>query len=141
MLDAFERFALPVTSALPPPADRRFRKPERLLKRADFLTVQGGGQKLVTRHFLWFTRPRDLGLRLGITVSKRVGPAVTRNRVKRLLREAFRHHKGLFPQALDVVVVAKAEAGSVLSAEVLSQVRDCARRLTAMNKPGHAATK
>jgi ribonuclease P protein component len=47
--------------------------------------------------------------RLGVTVSRKVGGAVVRNRVKRLVREAFRLHPHWFRQPLDVVVIAKRE--------------------------------
>ncbi|MFI5288145.1 MAG: ribonuclease P protein component [Polyangia bacterium] len=89
----------------------------RLRKRAGFQAVQGRGKKLHTDSFLVFVLPRSLRssqsggsslpTRLGVTVSKKVGGAVTRNRVKRLVREAFRRHKALFPQGLDLVFVAK----------------------------------
>jgi ribonuclease P protein component len=46
--------------------------------------------------------------RLGITVSKQVGKAVRRNRVKRLVREVFRAHRGLLPPGSDIVVIARA---------------------------------
>jgi ribonuclease P protein component len=46
--------------------------------------------------------------RLGLTVSQKVGGAVRRNRVKRLLREVFRRERGLFPRGAEVVVIAKA---------------------------------
>jgi ribonuclease P protein component len=45
--------------------------------------------------------------RLGLAVGKGVGGAVVRNRVKRLLREAFRRSRGSLPPAHDLVVVAK----------------------------------
>lgn len=91
----------------------------RLRKRAGFLAVQGRGRKLHTDSFLVFVLPRrsktadehpPLPTRLGVTVSKKVGGAVARNRVKRLLREAFRRRKALFPQGLDLVFVAKRSA-------------------------------
>ena len=57
------------------------------------------GKQFISPHFLWFGSPSPTGsLRFGVTVSKRVGLAVVRNRVKRLLREAFRQHKALFPR-------------------------------------------
>lgn len=51
--------------------------------------------------------------RLGITVSKKVGNSVTRNKIKRLVREFFRLHKALFPRSCDVVIVAKKDSGDL----------------------------
>ncbi len=64
-----------------------------------------------------FVRTRKRGMdepcRLGITVTKKIGNAVLRNRVKRLVRESFRRHKALFPAGLDVVFIAKPKAAAV----------------------------
>jgi ribonuclease P protein component len=46
--------------------------------------------------------------RLGLTVSQKVGNAVRRNRVKRLVREVFRRERALFPRGAELVVIAKA---------------------------------
>jgi ribonuclease P protein component len=46
-------------------------------------------------------------LRLGLTVSRKVGRAVVRNRVRRVLREFFRLHQGMIGRAIDIVVVPK----------------------------------
>lgn len=52
----------------------------------------------------------DAPARLGLTVSQKVGNAVRRNRVKRLLREVFRRERALFPRGAELVVIAKAGA-------------------------------
>ncbi|TIW67555.1 MAG: ribonuclease P protein component, partial [Mesorhizobium sp.] len=67
--------------------------PKRLLKRADFLAVRGG-EKRRGRLFLVEVLDRGDGLspRVGYTVTKKVGNAVVRNRVRRRLREAVRTH-------------------------------------------------
>jgi ribonuclease P protein component len=78
------------------------------LRRADFLRVTRLGRRVATRWFLVFVAPRDEGgqARLGITVTRRVGKAVRRNRIKRLVREWFREHsRGM--GGCDVVVIAK----------------------------------
>lgn len=98
-----------------------FPKRERVRRRSAYLKVQNRGRKLHTEHFLVFVWPPEApstglagGLpptRLGVTVSKKVGGAVQRNRLKRLAREAFRRHKAWFPPGRDVVLVAKQSAG------------------------------
>lgn len=62
------------------------------------------------KHFVVFVRSRAPGeddWRLGMAVTKKVGSAVVRNRIKRVLREFFRLHQALLPSALDLVVVPK----------------------------------
>ena len=89
-----------------------FQKCDRIRKRAEYLTVQGLGRKLHSENFLVFARPSVTGgaARFGITVSKKVGTAVERNRVKRILREVCRRHKAWFPRDTAVVLVAKRSA-------------------------------
>lgn len=91
-----------------------FPKCERIRKRSEYLALQGQGRKVQSESFLAFGRriPEERPGRLGVTVSKRVGTAVQRNRVKRLIREAYRRNKCLPPGA-DVVIVAKRTALSL----------------------------
>jgi len=91
----------------------------RLRQRADYIAVQSGGQKLHGRHVLAMARRRakpDLSGRLGLTVTKKVGNAVVRNRIKRLVREWMRTH-GWVPTGWDIVVVAKDSAARQLHPE------------------------
>src|SRR5690606_30651670 len=67
--------------------------------------------------------------RLGITVSRKVGNAVVRNRIKRVVREAFRHSGALFDAGIDVVVIARPNAAGLGSRQVLEEWRSSARRL------------
>ena len=88
----------------------------RLRQRAEFLVVQSGGAKLHGRHVLAIARrraePEECG-RLGVTVTKKVGNAVVRNRIKRMLREWMRQH-GWVPAGWDLVLVAKDSAARQL---------------------------
>lgn len=51
--------------------------------------------------------------RLGLTVSRKVGNAVVRNRVKRRVREWFRHEADMLPSGLDIVVIARRDAATL----------------------------
>lgn len=90
-------------------SDERFPKRERLRKRRDFLRVEATKvRRLVTEHAIILAAPNSLDYaRIGITVSKRIGIAVERNRVKRLLREIYRKHKEIFPPGYDIVLIAR----------------------------------
>ena len=86
-----------------------FRKYERIRHQSDFKRVYAQGKKIVSFSFVLYI---DLDSqrqyrRLGITVSKKVGNAVNRNRCKRLVRELFRRNKEKFPPGSDVIVIVK----------------------------------
>ncbi len=86
-------------------------KKERLLNRTDFVNLNRSGKRYHTRHFLVILKKSGLGItRLGVTVSKKTGNAVKRNRTKRLIREFFRLNKAYLPQGYDIVVAAKKDA-------------------------------
>lgn len=81
------------------------------LRRADFLRATRQGRRFATEYFLLYLFDRkDSGpARLGITVTRKLGNAVRRNRIKRLVREWYRH-KQAHPDAragCDLVVIAR----------------------------------
>jgi ribonuclease P protein component len=69
--------------------------------------------------------------RLGLTVSRRVGGSVVRNRVKRRVREWFRTHHETLPKGKDCVVVARPAAASATSAELARELESVAARASA----------
>jgi ribonuclease P protein component len=86
----------------------RLLRSARLRKRFEFRRCRDSGRRVHTPSFVLLVAPRDESeARLGLTVSRRVGCAVRRNRIKRLVREAFRTDRALFPAGADVVVIAK----------------------------------
>lgn len=94
---------------------QRFPREARLRKRVEFLDVQQRGRPTHARHFVALAVPaRAARGRLGVTVSGKVGIAVTRNRIKRWVRE-FARRGGLVPAGADVVVIAKRSAAEVRS--------------------------
>ena len=89
----------------------RFGKDARIRKRREFQLIQRVGQRVKLRYSVLVLRAHAeerLSARLGITASRKVGPAVVRNRAKRLIREAFRTNIGLFPSDIEVVVIVQA---------------------------------
>jgi len=102
------------------------------LRRADFEKLYGDGSRIEGDYFVILYSPNGLGkMRLGVTVSKRVGHAVIRNRVKRLVREFFRLHKALFSDSYDVNVIAKSGTSNLSSRQIRgaleAMVRDILR--------------
>jgi ribonuclease P protein component len=95
------------------------------------LRVQDGGRKIHTDSFLVFVLPQDAPgpARVGITASRKLGGAIVRNRVKRLVREAFRRHKLLFPTGLDIVFIAKKNAVEADYDQVVREIEKLCRRL------------
>ena len=96
-----------------------YTKADRLRKRSEFVHVFQQGRKVHNRHFIVFYCPsQSSASRIGITVTKRIGKAVTRNRIKRIVREHFRlTRKGTQPY-LDINVIAKKEAVELTSEEI-----------------------
>ena len=87
----------------------RLKKEERITRRTEFLKIFKHGIRYNTENFLIiiFSDNNKPIRRLGITVSKKVGGAVKRNRVKRLLKEFFRLHKDHLPESSDILFIAK----------------------------------
>jgi ribonuclease P protein component len=101
-----------------------FPKHARLRKRDDYLRVQRLGQRQHTEHFV-VLRAQGTGAnsRVGVTVSTRVGGAVVRNRVKRLLREILRTAWRRIEPPTDIVVIAKPGAAQTTHANAGRQLR------------------
>lgn len=81
----------------------------RLSRSAEFERVYRHGRSSANRHLVLYSFPNESSERprLGLSVSRKVGGAVERNKVKRLLREAFGKLEGELGEGQDVVVVAR----------------------------------
>ncbi len=101
--------------------DSSFSGEEKICKKKDFEEAYKKGGKSVNRNFILIVHPNMVGKRrLGMTVGKKVGKAVKRNRIKRIVREYFRLNKELFLPSSDIVFIAKHQTRN-LTYQTLSQ--------------------
>jgi len=124
-------------------SDHRFPKSARLLTSAEFRAVTASGRKSVSACFLLFAREVSVaetqqtnsvpatamdnrantgGSRIGLTVSRKVGNAVVRCRVKRTIREFFRQRRPGFTVGFDAVIIARPRAGRVAAARMRQEL-------------------
>ena len=109
--------------------DQRFTSSERLRHQREFQRVFREGTKQVSSAFALYVLPTSESCsRLGMAVSKRVGGAAVRNRVKRHIREFFRHHKAELCPPCDLVVVARQGAARLSYADVVQHFLRLLRR-------------
>jgi ribonuclease P protein component len=93
--------------------DLRYPKAERMRSDREYREVVRKGERATTPHFTVYRDYRagaDRGAarrKVGISVGKRVGGSVQRNRLKRILREFYRTHKQAFPEGSRTAIVAK----------------------------------
>ena len=85
-----------------------FPKTSRLLKKLEYRRVLDNGTKVVGPKMVVFALRRESSPRLGLIVSRKVGNSVTRNAVKRCIRETFRQHDKIGPW--DLVIIARPPA-------------------------------
>ncbi|MHC4090722.1 MAG: ribonuclease P protein component [Planctomycetota bacterium] len=112
---------LTTTDTASPMEDRfRFRRGQRLSRQRDFDRVFARRCRASDRLVAVYVGANNLARsRLGLKVSKRLGGAVQRNRIKRRLREAFRLHQHDLPPGLDVVCIPHDAAVADASIQVL----------------------
>jgi ribonuclease P protein component len=104
----------------------RYPREQRLGQAAQFSAIRSGGRRFDTGAFLvsFWKRPDDHPFepgqrcRLAINASRRVGGAVVRNRLKRVLRESFRLRQAELPPGCDIWIQLKAAAAGLRSVEL-----------------------
>jgi ribonuclease P protein component len=109
-----------------------FPKAHRVRSRRDFQRIQSRGMRLGGSRFLVLAM-KQVGkpgpARLGLTASKKSGESVERNRIRRVLREAFRLQPGLFPPGWDLVIIAREGGHTMGLADAMEELRRAAARL------------
>jgi ribonuclease P protein component len=117
-------------SATPPRL--RFGRAARIKQSRDFARVRQEGQRTVCGCLIanWRALPADQPARLGVVVSGKIGGAVIRSRVRRLLRETFRLHQHDLARPVELVLVARQSIAGRGLREVEQDF------LTALNRAG-----
>jgi ribonuclease P protein component len=113
------------------------RRSDRLRDSRDYRRVARQGRRFASAAFVLLVAPIRTGCgprgdrvpvsRLGVTVSRKVGNAVTRNRVKRAIREWFRRERDQLGEGADVVVIARAPAAHLDGNEIAADLRGLLR--------------
>jgi ribonuclease P protein component len=121
---------------------RRRARRQRLSRSAEFDRVYREGRSYANRHLVLYSFPREEAVdepRLGVSVGRKVGGAVERNRVKRLLREAFWRVSETLPDGHDFVVVARPDVGELAQRDGEEGVERALREL--LEKAGFSSPK
>ena len=115
-------------------AQLSFAAADRLHRSAEFLRLQRNGVRFQSPHFVLYAGSLDHDpdrSRLGITVSRRIGNAVVRNRVKRRVREIFRKAlRAQMPVGTSIVVIARKGAGALESAAIGDELAMATRNIS-----------
>jgi ribonuclease P protein component len=100
-----------------------FKKSARILKRTEFIKLSENGRKLINEHFIAVIGPGGSETtRLGITVTKKIGCAAIRNRIKRFIREYFRLNKHRITGKWDINIIARKKGFAISSKQAFSSL-------------------
>jgi ribonuclease P protein component len=111
----------------------RFTKQMRLRKRSEYLRVQQDGHKVHSKAFVGLAVFGVTMTRIGVTTTKRIGCAVKRNHVRRLVKEAFRRHWAEMPRNAEIVIIAKKQVAGLDNAAVVNDLELLGKRLTQLS--------
>ncbi|NBX30359.1 ribonuclease P protein component [bacterium] len=130
-------------AAVVTPAHRGFPRTARLTRPADFTRVYGRRQSAASGSLVVYALANGLPdgrVRLGLSVSRRIGGAVVRNRWKRRLREAFRTVRAELPPGVDTIVVVRSgrpPAGAAGHRQLTDAIASLVARI--VKRPGFSA--
>lgn len=111
------------------------KKTQSLKLNRDFRRLYSKGKSFVGGYtVVYASRNRYDESRLGITVSKSVGKAVKRNRLKRLMRESYRLMEDKIASGFDIVIVARNRALGKTQAQIQSDIKHAMQKLELMEE-------
>lgn len=111
-------------------------KADRILKRREFIALSETGQRVQNEQFIAVFAPNQRSRsRIGITVTKKVGPAVKRNRIKRLVREYFRLNRHNLAGNWDINIIAKEQVADITTQQTYRSLENIFKRI--LSHEGH----
>lgn len=115
---------------------RNVKKEQRIKKNDEFSKVFKHGKSVANRQFVLYTLRKEGqdALRIGLSVSKKVGNAVTRNQIKRYIREVFRLNEESLAANVDYVVIARNPAAEMKFAEIEKSLFHILKKANVLNK-------
>jgi ribonuclease P protein component len=114
---------------------QRFRPEDRIRRKVDFDRAYASGRRIPSKSFTLIALAAGLDRpRLGVTISKRVGGAVTRNSVRRRIREAFRRNRDAISSDIDIVIHVRPAATKVRFQELEAELLAAFRRYNSRKK-------
>lgn len=109
-------------------------KAYRIKQNNDFQRIYKNGKSVANRQFVIYTADNECDhFRLGISVSKKLGNAVTRNRIKRSIRECFKHHKEDIISK-DIIVIARHQSVDLKVADTKKSLEHVLKIAKVFNK-------
>jgi len=111
------------------PGLERFPREERLTQKRQFMDIYEHGDKWVNAHFVCYAvRRAGQRRKMGLSVSRKVGGAIVRNRVKRYIREVYRTHRAQLRDDVQLVIVARHVSARLEYHECEASIRDLFRK-------------
>lgn len=111
-------------------------KENRLARRDDFQKVYRYGKSAANQQFVLYklAKPGQAELRLGVSVSKKLGNAIVRNRLRRMMKEIVRHHLNEWTGGVDIVIIARKPITDLDYAAMERALLHVARRSSLMKR-------
>lgn len=102
----------------------------RLRRRKDFRRVFRRGKSVANRQFVVysFRRPEEGTPRVGISISRKIGKAVVRNRIKRRIKEVLRHWMSEIQSEVDIVIIVRNPVVTMNYQQIQSSLRHVFRK-------------
>ncbi|GIP18445.1 ribonuclease P protein component [Paenibacillus montaniterrae] len=106
------------------------RRKLRLRNREDYSRVYRGGRSFANGQFVvyWSKQPSAQPFRVGISASKKIGNAVVRNRMRRLVKEIVRHMEGQIVPYVDFILIVRKPAVTMSYAELERSIKHVLRK-------------